>query len=160
MSRKKNSFKKRKLNPDPIYKSKVISLIINKITKNGKKSIAQKIFYKTLKDLEENLKEEPTTIIKKIIYNITPTVEPKTRRIGGNVLSIPIQINSSRGLSIALSLLTKITRKKSGKNIKTKLKKELLDAYNNTGTCVKKKDEIHKIAEANKAFTNYKLKKK
>lgn len=160
MTRKKGSFKKKNNNPDPIYKSKVVNFIINKITIDGKKSIAQKIFYKTIDEMEKKLNEEPINIIKKIINNITPTIESKTKRIGGSVVSIPIQINSSRGLSIALSFLIKYIRKKSGKNTKLKLKNELIDAYNNTGNCVKKKDEIHRLAEANKAFIKYKSKKK
>lgn len=160
MSRKKKILKKNNNYTDPIYKSKIINLIINKITTKGKKSIAQKIFYTTIDEIKKKLNEEPLLIIKKIIHNITPNIEPKTKRIGGSVFSIPIQINSSRGVSIALSFLMKNIRKRSGKNIKLKLKNELLDAYNNTGSIIKKRDEINKLAETNKVFINYKLKKK
>lgn len=160
MSRGKLTLRKNTINPDPIYKSKIISLIINKLILHGKKSIAQKIFYTTLEEITKKLNENPLIIIKKIINNITPNIEPKTKRIGGGVFSIPIQINSSRGIKVALSFLIKIIRKRSGKNIKLKLKNELLDAYNNIGYCIKKKNEINKLAETNKVFINYKLKKK
>lgn len=151
MSRRKNA-KKRVITPDPIYSSLTASMLINKILLNGKKSLAQKIFYESIKKVKESIKADPLDILNKAITNATPVVELKSRRVGGATYQVPIEIKKERGLSIALSFLIKSARKRPGKNMITKLGNEIIDAYNNTGNSVKKKEELHKMAETNSAF--------
>jgi small subunit ribosomal protein S7 len=156
MSRKKNLGNK-EINPDPIYNSELVNMIINRLMKKGKKSIAQKIFYQAMNNIKEINKQEPLETLKKAIENITPIIEVKMRRLGGATYQIPVEIKPERGKSIALKLLIKSTRNRTGKNMVTKLQNEIIDAYNNIGNSIKKKEEIHKMAEANKVFTMTKL---
>jgi small subunit ribosomal protein S7 len=152
MSRRKTSIK-REVNPDSLYNSKLVSMIINRLMKKGKKSLAQKIFYDSMKNIKEINKQDPIETLKKAIENITPVIEVKPRRMGGATYQIPVEVKEERGKSLALKLLLKSTKSRTGKNMVTKLQNEIIDAYNNIGNSVKKKDEIHKTAEANKAFT-------
>lgn len=155
MSRRKNP-KKRIIIADPIYNSTIVSMLINKILSNGKKSLAQKIFYDSIKKAKESIKSDPLEILEKAITNITPVVELKSRRIGGATYQVPVEIKKERGTSIALTFLIKSARKRPGKTMVTKLGNEIIDAFNNTGNSVKKKEELHKMAETNKAFANFK----
>lgn len=155
MSRRKNP-KKRIIASDPIYNSIVVSMIINKILSNGKKTLAQKIFYESIKKVIETIKLDPIEILEKAITNATPVVELKSRRVGGATYQVPIEIKKERGISIALTFLIKSARKRPGKNMINKLGNEIIDAYNNTGNSVKKKEELHRMAETNKAFANFK----
>lgn len=156
MSRK-NKTKKRKILQDPIYNSKLASMIINKILMKGKKSLAQHIFYESMKLIKEKTKKDELEILQKAIKNITPMVELKSRRVGGSTFSVPVEIKQERGISIALSFLIKSARNRPGTKIINKLSNELIDAANNTGASVKKKDELHRMSEANKAFANFKF---
>lgn len=162
MSRKKK-FKKRTIKQDSIYNSKLISMIINKILKNGKKTIAQNILYNSMTKLKQKTKKDPLQIIEIAMKNITPSVEVKSRRVGGSVYPVPIEINAERGTSIALGFLIKSTKERNEKNSKNNfsdtLTNEILDASNNIGNSVKKKEELHKKANANKAFSKFKQKK-
>lgn len=153
MSRKK-IIKKRIIQNDPIYNNNLVAQVINKILKNGKKLLAQKIFYEAMKKIQESTKEDPIKILKIAILNITPKIEIKSRRIGGAIYKVPVEIKIERSNSLALRILIKSTRKRPGRNMILKLKNEIIDAYNNTGNSIKKKEEIHKMAEANKAFRN------
>lgn len=155
MSRRRTS-KKRVIAQDPIYDSNLVTMIINKLLLKGKKSLAQRIFYETMKNIKETSQQDPLEILKKAIENATPVVEVKSRRIGGATYQVPIEVKSDRGNSLALRFIIKSARKRPGKNIIIKLGNEILDAYNNIGNAVKKKDEIHKMAEANKAFSTFK----
>lgn len=163
MSRK-NKFKKRNIKQDAIYNSKLVTMIINKILKDGKKSIAQNILYKSMTQLKQKTKEDPLKIIELAMKNITPSVEVKSRRVGGSVYPVPIEITLERGTSIALGFLIKSTRERNEKNSKNNfsetLTNEILDASNNIGNSVKKKEELHKKANANKAFSKFKQKNK
>jgi small subunit ribosomal protein S7 len=156
MSRK-NKSKTRIITQDPIYNSLLATMIINKILMKGKKILAQHIFYQSMKIIREKTNKDELEILQKAINNITPMVELKSRRIGGSSYSIPIEIKHERGISIALSFLIKAARKRPGNKIINKLTNEIIDAANNTGASVKKKDELHKMAEANKAFANLKF---
>jgi small subunit ribosomal protein S7 len=155
MSRRKNA-KKRNITADPIYNSIIVSMLINKILLNGKKSLAQRIFYESIKRVKESIKADPMNILEKAISNATPIVELKSRRVGGATYQVPIEIKKERGISIALTFLIKSARKRPGKSMITKLGNEIIDAYNNTGNSVKKKEELHKMSETNKAFANFK----
>jgi small subunit ribosomal protein S7 len=156
MSRRKIS-KKRIILQDPIYNSMLVSMITNKILLNGKKSLSQNIIYEVLKKIQKSSKQDPIEVLKKSVYNATPVVEIKSRRIGGAIYQVPIEVKKERGNSLALKFIIKSARNRPGKNMVSKLENEIMDAYNNIGNSVKKKDEIHKMAEANKAFTTLKF---
>lgn len=156
MSRRKISENK-KIIADPIYNSTLVSKIINKIMKSGKKSLAEKILYAAMKNIKEIKNQDPIQILKKSVENITPKIEMKTRRIGGATYQIPCEISEKRGKSIAIKILVKSAKNRNEKTIISKLQNEIIDAYNNIGNSVKRKEEIHKMAEANKAFAMVKL---
>nr|YP_007317224.1 ribosomal protein S7 [Monomorphina aenigmatica]AFZ88826.1 ribosomal protein S7 [Monomorphina aenigmatica] len=152
MSRRRIS-KRRKISPDPIYNSQIVSMMINRILLKGKKSLAQRILYEAMKNIQESTQKDPIEILKKAISNTTPVVEVKSRRIGGATYQVPVEVKTERGNSLALRFLLKSARNRPGKNIIIKLGNEIIDAYNNIGNSIKKKEEIHKMAEANKAFS-------
>lgn len=152
MSRRRTA-KKRLILEDPIYNSILVSMMINRILKQGKKSLAQHIFYEAMKNIKESSKQDPLEVLKKAVTNATPVVEVKSRRVGGATYQVPVEVKAERGNSLALRFIIKSARNRPGKNMITKLGNEILDAYNNTGNSVKKKEEIHKMSEANKAFS-------
>nr|YP_009144930.1 ribosomal protein S7 [Euglenaria anabaena]AKJ83377.1 ribosomal protein S7 [Euglenaria anabaena] len=152
MSRRRTA-KKRTIVEDPIYNSILVSMMINRILLKGKKSLAQRIFYEAMKNIQTISQQDPLEVLKKAITNVTPIIEVKARRVGGATYQVPIEVKSDRGNSLALRFIIKSARNRPGKDMITKLGTEILDAYNNTGSSVKKKEEIHKTAEANKAFT-------
>lgn len=156
MSRRKNTIKKI-ICRDTIYNSILVSQIINKIMKNGKKTISEKIIYNALRNIKETKNADPLEILKKSIENVTPKVEMKAKRVGGATYQIPVEINEKRKTSIAIKILIKSARNRNEKNMVLKIQNEIIDAYNNIGNSVKKKEEIHKMAEANKAFTILKI---
>ena len=156
MSRRRKS-KKRTIVQDPIYNSTLVSMMINRILLKGKKTVAQHIFYEAMKNIQETSQQDPLEILKKAVSNATPVVEVKSRRIGGATYQVPIEVKIDRGNSLALRFIIKSARNRPGKNMITKLGNEILDAYNNTGNSIKKKEEIHKMAEANKAFSTLRL---
>ena len=153
MSRKK-IIKKRIISQDAIYNSVLVNMIINRILLKGKKSIAQRIFYETMKNLSTSTNEDPLEVLKKAVSNATPIVEVKSRRVGGATYQVPTEIKNERGNSLALRFIIKSARNRPGKTMIIKLRNEIIDAYNNTGNSVKKKEEMHRMAEANKAFSN------
>nr|AMD08061.1 ribosomal protein S7 [Euglena mutabilis] len=138
MSRRKKS-KKRIILQDPIYNSVLVNMMINKILLDGKKSIAQNILYEVLKNIKISLNQDPIEILKKAVTNATPIVEIKSRRIGGATYQVPIEVKKERGNSLALKFIIKSARNRPGKGMISKLENEIMDAYNNTGTSVKKK---------------------
>nr|ALP86091.1 ribosomal protein S7 [Phacus orbicularis] len=156
MSRRKKS-NKLDIKQDPIYNSKLVSMIINKILLKGKKNTAQYILYESMKKLKETTKKDPLDVLQKAILNVAPLIELKSKRVGGATYQIPIEIKQERGTSIALSILIKSARNRTGRSMISKLYLEILDSYNNIGNSVKKRDEIHKQAEANKAFASFKM---
>lgn len=152
MSRRRRS-KKRLIGQDPIYNSCLVSMLINRILLKGKKTLAQYIFYEAMKNIQTSTKQDPLEILKKAVANSTPFVEVKSRRVGGATYQVPVEVKTDRGNSLALRFIIKSARKRPGKNMIIKLGNEIIDAYNNTGNSVKRKEEIHKMAESNKAFT-------
>lgn len=156
MSRRRKA-EKRTIMPDPIYNSKLVSMIINKTLLEGKKNIAQQIFYESMKRVKESIKQDPIETLQKAITNITPVVELKSRRIGGATYQVPLEIDPTRGTSLALRFLIKAARNRPGRSMIVKLGNEIIDAYNNTGSAVKKKEELHKQAESNKSFASFKF---
>ena len=142
---------------DPVYNSVDISKFINRIMRRGKKSLAEKIFYATLLKIEERTGEKALEIFQKAMTNATPLLEVKARRIGGATYQVPIEVRADRRQALALRWLTMFSRKRGEKTMEERLANELLDAMNNTGASVKRKEDMHKMAEANKAFAHYRF---
>jgi small subunit ribosomal protein S7 len=159
MSRRKKA-KKRTIVPDPIYNSVLVSKIINTILVEGKKTLAQHIFYEAMKNIEKFANKDSLDVLKKAVKNATPRLEVKPKRVGGAIYQIPRTIEAHRGNSLTLKLIIKNARKRPGRGMINKLTNEILDASNNTGGSIRKKEEIHKKAEANKAFSNIRNDKK
>ena len=141
--------------PDPMYNSVDIAKFINRLMKRGKKSIAQKIFYSSMEKIQEKTKEELTEVFKKALTNVTPLIEVKARRIGGSTYQVPVEVKPERGQALGSCWLIESARKRSGKSMVEKLTSEILDASNGSGASVKKREDTHKMAEANKAFAHY-----
>ena len=146
----RSSIKKKKLTqPDPIYESALIQKILNHLMREGKKNSAQKILKQTFQIIERKAQQDPIALIEQAIVNTAPAVEIKARRIGGAVYSIPIELNSERGISTAIRWIINCCKTKSNKPFAYKLSNEFLEASAKTGSAVRKKDEIHKMAESN-----------
>ena len=154
MSRRKIA-KKRKVNADPIYGSKLITMLVIRILRNGKKSLAQKIIYETLEIIKNKTQKNPIETVEKAIRNTTPLVEVKAKRVGGSTYQVPMEIRAYRGTNLALRWITQFAEKRPGHNMASKLANELLDASNDSGNAIKKKEETHRMAEANKAFAHF-----
>lgn len=154
MSRRKN-VKKRPIPPDPVYNSCLVSMTIRRIMRSGKKSLAAGIVYDALKTVGERTGQEPLEIFEKAVKNATPLVEVKARRVGGATYQVPMEVRSNRGSTLALRWLVHYARARGGKTMAGKLANEIMDAANETGGTIKKREETHRMAEANKAFAHY-----
>ena len=148
---------KRDVLPDPMYGSKVVTKLINQIMLDGEKSVAQGIVYDAFKIMSEKLNMDAMEIFKQALANITPVVEVKARRVGGANYQVPVEIRPERRQTLAIRWLVINTRKRSEREMSKKLAAELMDAYNNTGGSVKKKEDTHRMAEANKAFAHFRF---
>ena len=148
---------KRDVLPDPMYGSKVVSKLINQIMLDGEKSVAQKIVYDAFAFMGEKMNMDPMEIFKQALANATPMVEVKARRVGGANYQVPVEIRPERRQTLAIRWLVINTRKRPEREMSKKLAAELMDAYNNTGGSVKKKEETHRMAEANKAFAHFRF---
>lgn len=149
--------KKRIVSPDPVYDSRLIHIIVNQIMKKGKKSLAYRIFYSAIQQIAEIGQQDPVKIIEQAIRNATPLVEVKARRVGGSTLQVPLEVSTDRGTALAIRWILSSCRSRSGRNMITKLTNEFLDASKNIGNAIRKKDEVHRMAEANKAFAKYRF---
>lgn len=149
--------KKRSISPDPIYNSRLVHMITNRLMKNGKKALASRLIYQALKNIGEMTKQDPIKVMEKAVRNATPLVEVKSRRIGGSTYQVPLEVGPERGTTLAISWLLKSCRQRSGRDMVTNLTNEFLDASKNMGNAIKKRDEVHKMAEANKAFAKYRF---
>ena len=155
MSRRKKTFK-REVIPDPVYKDIVVAKFINKMMIQGKKAIAQKMFYGALDELKDKVdNEEPIGILKKALENCKPALEVRSRRVGGATYQVPVDVRPSRRLALSMRWLIAYSRARGEKDYSKRLAAELLDAYNNRGNAIKKREDVHKMAEANKAFSHY-----
>jgi small subunit ribosomal protein S7 len=146
---------KREVIPDPIYQSTLASRFINAVMSDGKKSTAEGIFYGAMDILKEKTGDDPIKVFKKAIDNAKPSLEVKARRVGGATYQIPIEVKPSRRLSLALRWIISFSKARGEKGMKAKLANELLDASNMRGGAVKKREDTHRMAEANKAFAHY-----
>jgi len=147
---------KREVIPDPKYHSKLVAHFVNILMTRGKKSVAEKILYKCFDSISEKTdKKDPLEILQKAIENVRPLLEVKSRRVGGATYQVPIEVKTQRGTTIALRWMRNFARARKGKPMEEKLAAEILDAYKGEGPAVKKREDTHKMAEANKAFAHY-----
>ena len=152
---RKGNVPKREVLPDPVYGSIVVAKLINSIMLDGKKGVAQAIVYDAFEQIKNTTGEEPIEIFEKAMNNIMPTLEVKARRVGGANYQVPIEVRADRKQTLGLRWLTKYTRGRGERTMSERLAKELMDAANNSGASVKKKEDTHKMAEANRAFAHY-----
>lgn len=146
---------KRPVPPDPIYNSYLINMMVRRIMRSGKKSLAYRIVYDAMKTIEERTGSEPLETFEKAIRNATPLVEVKGRRVGGATYQVPMEVRADRGTALAMRWLINFARQRSGRTMAMKLANELMDAANETGSAIRKREETHRMAEANKAFAHY-----
>jgi small subunit ribosomal protein S7 len=154
MSRRRVAIK-REVIPDPKYKDKVVAKFMNDIMKDGKKSTAERIVYGAFDIIEEKLKDDPVKIFKKALNNAKPAVEVRSRRVGGATYQVPVEVRPERRQSLASRWIVGYAKERSGKNMVEKLAAELLDAAENRGGAIKKREDVHKMADANKAFSHF-----
>ena len=152
---RKGHIQKRDVLADPIYNNKVVTKLINNIMLDGKKGVAQKIVYGAFEEVAEKSGKDALEVFEEAINNVMPQLEVKARRIGGSTYQVPIEVRPDRRQALALRWLTTYSRARGEKTMKERLASEILDAANNTGASVKKKEDMHKMAEANKAFAHY-----
>ena len=154
MSRKRKA-PIRKVYPDPRFHSEVVSKFINSIMYDGKRSTAEKILYSALKKIEDKSKTDPVKVFNTAISNVKPNLEVRSRRVGGATYQVPVEVKTSRSQALALRWLLEATRKRKNKTMAEKLFAELMDASQNKGSAVKKREDTHKMAESNKAFAHF-----
>ncbi|NLY70915.1 MAG: 30S ribosomal protein S7 [Clostridiales bacterium] len=152
---RKGNVPKREVLPDPVYNNVVVAKLINNIMLDGKKGIAQQIVYDAFDKVKEATGEDPLEVFQKALNNIMPVVEVRARRVGGANYQVPVEVRPERRQTLGLRWLTRYSRSRGERTMADRLAKEIMDAANNTGASVKKKEETHKMAEANKAFAHY-----
>jgi small subunit ribosomal protein S7 len=143
--------------PDPVYHNRLVTRFVNRIMVDGKKSVAETIFYRALDQIESRTGRKGIEVFEQAVKNVMPQVEVKPRRVGGATYQVPMEIRADRKLSLALRWLVAASRKRSGKTMIDRLSAELADAANNTGSAVRQRDDKHKMADANKAFAHYRF---
>jgi small subunit ribosomal protein S7 len=146
---------KREILPDPLYNSQLLTKFVNVLMKDGKKSTAEHTLYKALETIQERTEDDPMKVFKRAIENVKPAVEVKSRRVGGSTYQVPIEVRPNRRLALSFRWLLDSARKRGEKTMKLRLAGELLDAAENRGSAIKKKEDTHRMAEANKAFAHY-----
>ncbi len=152
---RKGYVERREANPDPVYSSPLVQKLINCIMYRGKRSKAQSAVYSALEVIKQRANDDPLKVFKKAVDNVKPTLEVKTRRVGGANYQVPVEVNRNRQTSLSLRWLIGYARERGEKSLVEKLAAEILDAANNRGGAVKKRDDTHRMAEANKAFAHY-----
>jgi len=148
---------RREIPPDTRYDNVKVQNFINRVIRNGKKSVATKLVYGAFDLIEERTKRNPVEVFETAIKNVAPVVEVKPRRVGGATYQIPMEVPSYRGFALASRWILQAAKSRSGKDFSEKLAGELLDAANNTGAAIRKREEVHKMAEANRAFSHYRV---
>ena len=146
---------RREVLPDPVYNSQLVTKFINAVMWRGKKTVAEGVFYGALKLIGERTGEDPVKIFKRAVENTRPQVEVKSRRVGGSTYQVPVEVRADRRLSLAMRWIISYARQRSGKPMDERLAVELIEASHNRGNAVKKREDTHKMAEANKAFAHY-----
>jgi small subunit ribosomal protein S7 len=147
--------KKRPVPPDSVYNSRLVSMMVRRIMRHGKKSLAYRIIYDAMKTIEERTGGDALETFERAVRNATPLVEVKARRVGGATYQVPMEVRSERGTTLAMRWLIHFSRQRTGRSMAIKLANELMDAANETGNAIRKREETHRMAEANKAFAHY-----
>lgn len=155
MPRKKTKSFKRPLEPDARYSNVLVAKMINKVMRGGKKRLAEQLVYAALAKVESKMKQPPVEVFETAIKNVSPQVQVKAKRIGGATYQVPIEVRGDRKIHLAMNWILTAARSKSGKGFDDLLAEELMNAYNNTGDAIKKREDTHKMAEANKAFAHF-----
>lgn len=154
---RRNSAVKKEVLPDPIYNSKVVTKLVNQVMLSGKKGLAQRIVYGSFDIIKEKMDQDPIEVFTQALENIKPVLETKSRRVGGATYQVPMEIRPDRRQTLAIRWLVSFARKRSGeRGMDAKLAGEIMDAFNSTGASIKRRDEMHRMAEANKAFAHFK----
>src|SRR5919108_3602826 len=146
---------RRPLTPDPIYQSQLVTQLINKILLHGKRSTAERIVYSALEQCRRKTGNDPVTTLKRAVENVKPVIETKSRRVGGATYQVPIEVRPGRSMTLALRWLTNFSRARREKTMADRLAGEILDASNGAGAAVKRREDTHKMAEANRGFAHY-----
>jgi small subunit ribosomal protein S7 len=154
MSRR-STIEKKTGKSDPIYRNRLVNMMVNRILKHGKKSLAYRILYKSMKNIKQKTKKNPLSVLRQAIRRVTPNVTVKAKRLGGSTYQVPIEIKSAQGKALAIRWLLNASRKRSGRNMAFKLSYELIDAARDNGDAIRKKEETHRMAEANRAFAHF-----
>ncbi len=155
MSRRKGTYK-REVIPDPIYNDALVSKFVNRVMLSGKKSTAQGLVYSALEELKGKVaNEEPLSVFKKAVENCKPQLEVRSRRVGGATYQVPVDVRPSRRIALAINWIVNYARARGEKDMALRLAAELMDAFNNRGNAIKKKEDVHRMAEANRAFSHY-----
>ena len=148
---------KRVIEPDVRYNSVQVQSFINRVMKRGKKSVATRIMYDTFDIIEKQTKKDPLEVFQQAMKNVSPVMEVKPRRVGGATYQVPMEVDADRQFALATRWILAAAKARSGRSFSEKLAGELMDAYNNTGSSIRKRDETHKMAEANRAFSHYRI---
>lgn len=146
---------RRPVPPDSVYNSRLVSMMMRRVMRHGKKSLAARIVYDAMKTIEERTGGNPLEVFERAVRNATPLVEVKARRVGGATYQVPMEVRSDRGTTLALRWLVRFSRERAGRTMASRLANELMDAANETGSSIRKREETHRMAEANKAFAHY-----
>lgn len=154
MSRRRR-VKRRVVQPDPVYNNRVVNMLVSHILMSGKKALAYRLVYQALTTIGERTGADPIETLERAVRNVTPVVEVKARRVGGATYQVPMEVRPERGATLAMRWLTNYARQRAGKSFALKLANELMDAANETGGSIRKREETHRMAEANKAFAHY-----
>jgi small subunit ribosomal protein S7 len=154
---RRREVEKRDILPDPKFNNKLVAKFINSLLKRGKKSVAESILYGAFDIIEKRLKEQPVELFEKAVNNVKPVIEVKSRRVGGSTYQVPTEVVPARRTALAIRWLISNAQERTEKTMREKLSGELIDAANNRGGAIKKKEAVHKMAEANKAFAHYKF---
>jgi small subunit ribosomal protein S7 len=152
---RRREVKKREKQPDPKYREVLVAKFINVLMRKGKKSLAERIFYNSLEILRDKTKDEPLKVFKQAMDNVKPVVEVKSRRVGGATYQVPVEVRHDRRTSLAIRWIIQYAKERPEKSMPERLAAELLDAANNRGASIKKREDTHRMAEANKAFAHY-----
>jgi small subunit ribosomal protein S7 len=154
---RRKTAEKRDVQPDPIFEDKLITRFVNNLMRDGKKNVARKIVYQAFEIIEEKTGETGIDTFKSAMQNATPVVEVKSRRVGGATYQVPMEVRQERGTALGMRWLIRAARSRNDKSMSLRLSRELMDASNNEGGAVRKKDEVHRMAEANKAFAHFRF---
>jgi small subunit ribosomal protein S7 len=146
---------KRPVKSDPVYRNRLVNMFVNRVLKHGKKSLSYRIFYRAMKSIKQKTQQNPLTVLRQAVHRTTPNVAVKARRRGGSTYQVPVEVKRSQGKALAIRWILAAAHKRSGRNMSLKLTYELIDAAKQTGSAIRKRQETHKMAEANRAFAHF-----